>query len=146
MLLCSQAFKGPVMSIPQPHFYRIPSPHDPLLSSGPLPPPPSPISPFSLSSCEPAVVPSSPLRSPPPPHHPLDGPGLPHAARSSMEINNILSTLSQFSINDFEVRLSRHIHHIASDQPAKHPIRRELVRQESYTHTLGQTTTKNKCS
>lgn len=32
----------------------------------------------------------------------------------SVKINNIISTLSQFSINEFEVHHSRHIHHIRS--------------------------------
>lgn len=68
-----------------------------------------------------------------------------HCAPRAWKINNIISTLSQFSINDFEVCLSRRIHHAGSSL-LKRRIRRNSHRAAlSQSHSPHPTCRKHRC-
>lgn len=91
------------MFILQPHFTAYPTLVIPSSSSFALSAPSPPPIPFNVSSFELAVVPSSFIS--------CSGTDFRVLLTERVKINNIISTLSQFSINDFEVCLSRHINH-----------------------------------
>lgn len=87
----------------QPHLTAYPTLVIPFPSSFALSAPsPAPI-PFNVSSFELTVVPSSFIS--------CNSTDFNALLAESVKINNIISTLSQFSINDFEVCLSRLINH-----------------------------------
>lgn len=90
-----------IMSNIQAHFAAYLHPMILFPLSFPSSPPPFH---FPLPSLDPTVVPSLSISH--------NGPDLLQA--QSVKINNIISTLSQFSINGLEVCLSRRIHHISS--------------------------------
>lgn len=90
---------------------------------------------------------SSPFFAPPPPikshpirfravtSPPISPSGWTHA-RIGVKINNIVSTLSQFSIKDFEVRLSRRLHHNSSASESSSPgATAEEQQQRFHNHT-----------
>lgn len=95
--------RNPLTCILQPHFIAYPTLVIPYSSSYALSAPsPAPV-PFNASSFELTVVPSSFIS--------CNGTDFRVLLPESVKINNIISTLSQFSINDFEARLSRHSNH-----------------------------------
>lgn len=128
------------MSILQPHFASYPNlmiPFSPTFTLSALPPPPLNLI-FSIllwpHCC--SLITSSPISR--------NGTDFRILLAESVKINNIIPTLSQFSINDFEVCLFRHIHHITSHQISLPSTTLDInSHQQRLLHSHNHTTQKN---